>query len=120
MSQRETTIAMIVAAVTGVLVGLLIAAEYDDDEPEALAWIAAAGVVAVGYLARRVGYGLVAAVPVALVILLIAGADDPFAEAGDSTLLGLLFTALLIAALVAVGNGLRWCVESRGAGGAES
>ena len=32
----------------------------------------------------------------------IAGADDPFAEAGDSTLLGLLFTGLLIAALVAV------------------
>ena len=43
--------------------------------------------------------------------LLIAGADEPFAESGDSTALGLLYTAILLAALVAAGNGLRWCVE---------
>ena len=117
------TFVVIVTMVTGVLVGLLIAAEYDDDEPEALAWLAAAGVVAVGCVARRRAFGLVAAVPIALVILLIAGADDPFAEAGDSTLLGLLYTALLIAALVAIGNGIRWCADSlpaRGGDGAGS
>jgi hypothetical protein len=55
--------------------------------------------------------GLLLALPVAYVILLIAGADEPFADPGDSTALGLLYTALMVAVLVVAGNGLRWCVE---------
>jgi hypothetical protein len=111
MTRFDQTVLIVVTVITGVLVGLLIAAEYDDSEPDALAWLAALGVVGVGYLAREAAFGLLLALPVAYVILLIAGADEPFAEAGDSTALGLLYTAILLGALVAAGNGLRWCVE---------
>jgi hypothetical protein len=118
MSRFDQTLLIVVTVVTGVLVGLLIAAEYDDSEPDALAWLAALGVVTVGYLAREAAFGLLLALPVAYVILLIAGADEPFAEPGDSTVLGLLYTAVLLGALVAAGNGLRWCAEwLRGRGG---
>ena len=111
MSRFDLALIIVVTVVTGVLAGLLVAAEYDDSEPDALAWAAAVGVVAVAYLARGAAFGLLLALPVAYVILLIAGADEPFAEPGDSTALGLLYTALLVVALIAIGNGLRWCAD---------
>jgi hypothetical protein len=55
--------------------------------------------------------GVLVGLLLAYVILLIAGADEPFADPGDSTALGLLYTALMVAVLVVAGNGLRWCVE---------